>query len=190
MGWMEYTATKYNKNGTVNRKAECDAYFMEDMNEGWYKIEASAMKGSVYYAAVTPLKRMNGKIEEAIPAHEQKTFAVVMLTSAKRKGIYSNFAYKLMDESMGPRECDCPKKILKLLSPTESEWANEWRKKCEENQKKVSLSSLAVGTKIKWNGKILEKCAPAYQFKTAFWMNRESGTYVPKNRITSFEIIV
>lgn len=44
-----------------------------------------------------------------------------------------NFGYKDMDESMGPCECDCPERILKLLTPTEHEWAKEWREKCWEN---------------------------------------------------------
>ncbi|MDN5375448.1 MAG: hypothetical protein PWQ39_488 [Thermacetogenium sp.] len=33
---------------------------------------------------------------------------------------------------MGPYCYDCPERILKLLTPTENEWANEWRRKCWE----------------------------------------------------------
>ena len=57
MGWTSYHATHY-KNGKVNRKAECDAYFTEGLNEGFYRLEKSTMIGSVYYAAVTGLKRL------------------------------------------------------------------------------------------------------------------------------------
>lgn len=29
-------------------------------------------------------------------------------------------------------ECDCPRRILDKLTATDSEWANEWRRKCRE----------------------------------------------------------
>ncbi len=44
-----------------------------------------------------------------------------------------NFGYKDMDETCGPNECDCPERILKLLTPTDNEYAVRWREKCWEN---------------------------------------------------------
>ena len=38
MGWTEYLATHYTKSGQIDRKAECDAYFMESLNRGYYKV--------------------------------------------------------------------------------------------------------------------------------------------------------
>ena len=52
MGWTEYQASYFYKNGQINRKAECDAYFEEGLNRGHYKVLKSTLKGSVYYAAV------------------------------------------------------------------------------------------------------------------------------------------
>jgi hypothetical protein len=34
---------------------------------------------------------------------------------------------------MGPRECDCPNSILDLLSPTDHQYAQEWRARCRHN---------------------------------------------------------
>ena len=157
MGWTEYHATHY-KNGKVDRRAECDAYFLEGLNRGFYDVLKSSMVGSTYYAAVKPLKKSNGQDENGeyiyidIPENEQMVFGVVFLTSTNMRE-YFNFAYKDMDESVGPNECDCPKGILDLLTPTESEWANEWRKKCYENLAKKKnpngLNKLPVGTVIK-----------------------------------------
>ena len=65
MGWTSYHATHY-KNGKVDRKAECDAYFTEGLNEGFYRLEKSTMIGSVYYAAVAGLKRYNGEKQEDV----------------------------------------------------------------------------------------------------------------------------
>jgi len=58
MGWTYQHATYY-KNGKIDRKAECDAYFTES-NAGWYKVEKSALVGKVYYAAI---RRLRGFLE-------------------------------------------------------------------------------------------------------------------------------
>ena len=152
MGWTSYHATHY-KNGKVDRKAECDAYFMEGLNAGYYDVLKSAMVGSTYYAAVKPLQKYNDKNEIVnIPEEEQYVFAAIFLTSIDMKD-YWNFSYKDMDETMGPYNYDCPKGILDLLTSTESEYAKEWRKQCYENiaRKKNpnALNKLPVGTVIK-----------------------------------------
>lgn len=189
MGWTSYHAGYY-KNGKVDRKAECDAYWEEGLNRGHFKVEKSAMVGSVYYAAITSLlKRKSDNEYVEIPENERETFAVVFLTSVNNNDYY-NFSYKDMDESCGPCESKCPISILKLLSPIESQWANEWRKRCEEyhasKKSKSNPNNLPIGTKIKWKDKILIKHAPAYQFKTWFWYNGNGG-YVQKRLVKEGE---
>ena len=111
MGWTEYYATHFTSKGIIDRKKECDAYFLEGLNRGFYDIVKSRMVGSVYYAAVMPLKRYqkdssgkyikdtNGKeIIEDIPQDQREVFGFVMLTSI-RDGY---FAYKPISEDMGP----------------------------------------------------------------------------------------
>lgn len=157
MGWTSYHATHY-KNGKIDRRAECDAYFMEGLNRGHYDVLKSAMVGSTYYAAVQGLRRYLGKDEngtyiyEPIPENKRITFGVVFKTSTDMKDYY-NFSYKDMDETCGPYERDCPKGILDLLSPTDNEFANEWRKACYANIAKKknpnSPSKLPVGSVIK-----------------------------------------
>lgn len=150
MGWTGYHASYY-KNGTVNRKLECDAYWEEGLNRGYFKIKKSVMKGSVYYAAISPLQRKTEEGIIPIPEEEQETFGVVMLTSV-RMNDYFNFYYKEMTEDMKPYQTNCPESILALLSPTDNKYALQWREECFENsqkeKKKRKLSILAVGTKI------------------------------------------
>lgn len=152
MGWTSYHA-EYYKNGKVDRKAECDAYFMEGLNRGYYEVVKSTMVGSTYYAAVKPLKqyRRDNRIIK-IPEKDQKVFGVVFLTSCDMKDFY-NFSYKEMDESVGPCYYDCPASILKLLSPTDNDYANKWRQKCweqiEKNKKNNNFKKLPYGTIIK-----------------------------------------
>jgi hypothetical protein len=160
MGWTSHHASHYkivNGRRTVDRKAECDAYFMEGLNRGHYNVVKSSMIGSTYYAAVQTLKRgirqgEHDYIYEDIPENERETGAVVFLTSVDMKDHF-NFSYKDMCESMGPYSYDCPKGILDLLTPTENEYANKWRELCRERlaEKKDpnALKNLPVGTQIK-----------------------------------------
>jgi hypothetical protein len=53
--------------------------------------------------------------------------AVILISNTQKHG----FGYKEMDESVGPYECDCPDRIMRLLSPIEDipspSYAAEWR---------------------------------------------------------------
>lgn len=206
MGWTSYHATPTYKKGKVfiDRKAECDAYFMEGLNRGFYKVLKSSMVGSTYYAAVMPLKKCNIKDENGecvyvdIPLDDRIVFAAIFLTSVDNKD-YNNFAYKNMDETCGPCEDNCPKGILDLLTPIDSEYANDWRKRCYENLKKKhdpnTLSNLPIGSMIKYkryDGKemTLIKCDAAYQFKRPWWKIMGENKYVSIKYIPSdYEVI-
>lgn len=210
MGWTSYHASYY-KNGKIDRKAECDAYFMEGLNRGHFNVVKSAMVGSTYYAAVQHMMKNVGKDDkgeykyEPIPENERRTFAVVFLTSTNVKDYY-NFAYKDMDEGCGPCQCDCPKGILDLLSPTDSQWANEWRQACYENIAKKkdpnALNKLPWGSIIEWTTQYdltsgrkagdkikLTKCAiEGNGIKTKIYWS--DGRYrIPTKLITSYTVI-
>lgn len=124
MGWTSQRAIFY-KNGTVDRKAEMDNYFKEeDSANGKYRYKTlkSAMVGSTYYAAI---EKINNETKE------REVFALICLTSVNMSD-YFNFSYKDMDETMGPSERKCPIGILNLLTPTNYQWANEWREDCRK----------------------------------------------------------
>lgn len=154
MGWTSYHATHY-KNGKVDRKAECDAYFLEGLNRGHYEVVKSTMRGAIYYAAVKHLVKYAGRDEdgksiyEPLSKEDQITFAAVFVTSVDNNDYY-NFSYKDMEESMGPCYYDCPVSILNVLSPTDSEFANNWREACRQKAKGANklLRNLPVGARI------------------------------------------
>ena len=201
MGWTSYHASHY-KNGKVDRKAECDAYFEEGLNQGWYRIVKSAMVGNTYYAAVQSLRRYvsdgkGNRTEVDVPEAERTTWAAVSLTHVDNKE-YFNFSYKSMSENEGPAESKCPASILKLLSETEDEWAKAWRERCHTHAKEKSspnsLSKLPVGTKIRVTlaGYTVEltKHPAAYQFKRPFWYCEERNAYMQTKHIPEdFEIV-
>ena len=142
MGWTSYHASFY-KGNKVDRKMEMDNMFNWEDDARKVEVLKSSMVGGTYYAAVKSHNKTNGY---------EYVGAVVCLTSIDNKD-YFNFAYKDMDETMGPYNYDCPKGILDLLTPTENECANNWRKQCYENitRKKNpnSLNKLPAGTVIK-----------------------------------------
>lgn len=180
MGWTFYDAWT-DLHGKVDRKYECDRLCTWDNEDTSGRVLKSTMRGSVYYGAY---EWTNKKTNEV------KNIGIVILTSSDKAHGF-NFGYKDMTESMGPGYYDCPKSIIDLLSPTENEYAIEWRKKCienAENKKKSWLKKVAIGEKIiftRHDGKelVLVKHAPAYQFKTWFWYNPESGHYIKKNQV-------
>ncbi len=177
MGWTFYNSYNY-KNGKVDRKAECDSLNTWDNESSKGKILKSTMRGSVYYAAL----EITNKKE-----NDSKVVGIVYLTSSDLRNGY-NFGYKDMDESELPGYYDCPLNIIDLLSPTNNELAIEWRNKCIEQRKKPKswLKELKIGDSIiyttpKGDKVRLIKHAPAYQFKTWFWLDTSTFRYVKKS---------
>ena len=190
MGWTSYHATYYNKHGEIDRKRECDAYWLEGLNRGYFEVIKSSMVGATYYGAIRALKRRtkNNTVED-IPENEQSVFGVVFLTKTDCRSYY-NFCYKDMDETMGPYAYDCPAGVLSTLTDTDNENAIEWRNKCRESlfskkeyrKNRSILTDLPVGSVIKFasqgsycNGTInpgdtitLQKC---YNIKHPFWFD-------------------
>lgn len=183
MGWTG-THASYYKNGKVDRKRECDEMSSWETDKYINTLLKSSMVGSVYYAAIETINK---------ETQERKVWAEVILTTGQdRSDPYFNFHYKELSEDAGPGEYKCPKGILKLLTPTDSEYAKCWRERCHEyhaNKKKKSwLKELEIGKCIKYtryNGEelILRKHPPAYQFKTWFWYDINNGTYVSKKYV-------
>lgn len=113
MGWTyKKPLFDYIKDRRAACLAECRAEFSK---EKWATVESDTIVNNVYYAA---MKRTdNGEV-----------FGLVVLVDY----IGGEFCYKEMDETMHPYYYGCPAYIIKKLSPTSNELANEWRRKCLE----------------------------------------------------------
>lgn len=107
-----------------------------DNERGTWKTLATAQVGSTVYAAVERLVKATG---------ERYVFAAVMLTQTDSRSDY-NFGWKDLDESMGPYQCDCPERILKLLTPTGNENAIQWRLSCREKRRQVAERKKLLST--------------------------------------------
>lgn len=162
MGWTSIHAENYYKSGAINRKKECDTL----LSENKLNRLKSAMVGGTYYAAV---EDKTGRV-----------FAVVILTHCSGKE-YFNFCYKLMDESYGPVESDCPDSILNLLSNTEEEYSLNWRTRCRKrNKDRKGLKSLSIGSQIciHTDGKSILRKSILPGFSTPMWLGTNGNRLV------------
>lgn len=181
MGWTFYHVPEW-----FDRKAEIDEKYNWSEDGVSVRVLKSAMVGSTYYAAVQVEDKDGVRVE-----------ASVVLTSMKSRD-YFNFGYKAMSETVGPGESKCPAGILKMLTPTDSEWANQWRGRCwkyhEQKKSPNALGKLPYGAEIEfsWCGKPVRivKRRPAYQFKSDWWQICGENQYFSKKRIPSkYEVV-
>ena len=108
------------------------------------KVIDCTMVNNVVYCAVRYINVGNGRAE---------VYGTVITTFyAKNR---QEFITKEITEDMGPGYYDCPKRILDKLSEANSEYAKEWRKKCEEvlkAKKSDILSKIEFGKAIRLTG--------------------------------------
>lgn len=136
MGWT----VPYNK--PENKQDFLDRLMTWDREDSCGRVLKSAMRGSVYYAAVEFNVKETG---------EKKVSAMVIRTQSDK----GSFAYKEMSEVCNPYYYDCPVGILKLLTPTENEHAIAWRSGCDQVRKeKTSKSFDPLGKSFSFNDAI------------------------------------
>jgi hypothetical protein len=79
--------------------------------------------------------------------------AVILISNSKKHG----FGYKDMTEAMGPCQCDCPDRIMRLLSPISDipnpSYSADWRarvaeRKNEVRQRRARRKALRVGSTV------------------------------------------
>lgn len=139
MGWTE--TYYYTKLSHKERRQELDKLFTWESESKTYKVLRSSIVSNTYYAAVEMIEKESGS---------RDVWGTVCLMSERKEGYGYWYGYKYMSEDMGPYYYDCPIKILDLLTPTDNEQANEWRKRCYEKAKKPKLSSMKEGDRIKF----------------------------------------
>ena len=119
MGWDGIYITEAHK--TVSEKLS--VYFKY---HGFCENEVvkATIKNGVVYGAIRNLKTND-------------VWAMVSLLKFRKDGWQTEMLVKNMSEDMMPYYFDCPKSILDLLTKTDNEHSNEWRKKCYEQLAKA-----------------------------------------------------
>ena len=127
MGWT-YETFPPRVPGSAGRRASLDAILTSDRYDSEHRrifkdrVARSAMVGTTYYAAIR---------REHFDGRPVQVWAAIALTAGRNpRRPDEAWGYKLMDETEGPCEDRCPLSILRLLTPTDYEWANDWRARC------------------------------------------------------------
>lgn len=94
-----------------------------------------------------PVVRFDKLGKRVVETETTITFAVLYLIKGPaygNKNYRHGWGYKDVDETMGPYKLDFPVSWLDLLSPCDSEYAVEWRKKVRERA--AEMARFKVGT--------------------------------------------
>ena len=122
MGWLSMQSM----GAHATPKAYLDAQFTWQNETGSAKVLRSSIVGrSTYYAAVE--RRPVGDADPVVFG----LICLIKYTPRARDGYV--FAYKDMDETVGPYQRQCPGAILDLLTPTDYPYAIAWRADCRRN---------------------------------------------------------
>jgi hypothetical protein len=120
--------------------------YTHDGERSLHQVLAAARVANTVYMAIKYTDKATGK---------SFVFAAVILISNTRK---HGFGYKDMDETMGPCECACPERIMRLLSPVADipnpSYAADWRTRvaarkqadAELRRKRASLQPGSIAT--------------------------------------------
>lgn len=138
MGWTETNWVK----GTKIIDWFKESYEYEDDRILQRVLDAALVTRSEAYAAIEQIKKDTGK----------RIVKMAVVIVKFQKGYY-NFMYKDMEETMGPHICKCPKRLMKLLTPTDHEYALRWRQRVEDywkqkDEAKKRRGKLNVGDTI------------------------------------------
>jgi|GraSoiStandDraft_24_1057298.scaffolds.fasta_scaffold128274_1 hypothetical protein len=139
MGWLyrdepiddplAYLKAKYNY--------DCETHTLQTL-------DGARVRNTVYLAVRTTEKKTGRSFVFA---------AVILISNTKKDG----FGYKDQHESMGPNECACPQRIMRLLSPLADlqhvGYAAEWRAQVaawhdEQRARRQRRNSLRVGNVV------------------------------------------
>lgn len=124
---MNWYGDNFYPNGITykDRKNEIINDLTWDDEKSSCKVLDISGKNNIFYFAVEDYDKETG---------EKSINGGVVLTCMKDKVLMKN----IIDEIQGPFYYDCPSRIIDILSPTNNEYAKEWRTKCLEYQQDKS----------------------------------------------------
>ncbi len=128
MGWLSMPLASMGEHQTPKTYLDAQFTYSRTQDDGstcGLTVIASSCPGNrTYYAAVQ-------RHDNGVPGD---VFAIVCLVRWNPRASDGYvFAYKDLDETMGPCEAECPERILRLLTPTTYEHAINWRQRCRDN---------------------------------------------------------
>lgn len=141
-----------------------------DENPNTYRVLDSAIVNfREFYAAIERINKATG---------ERIIWAAVILIEHRPKDPNYNFGWKDMDESVQPFYYNCPARILDLLTPTENESSNCWRKACRDNiEKRKIVKNLPAGTVLEYGTHVLTVVGPHAHYRSRLHVKDQEGRH-------------
>jgi hypothetical protein len=150
MGWTSFAIDQHERVDAAYRKRRVIDAIEWENEKGGCAVKDIAVVGSVVYAVCMAWEKSSDK-----PA---AFFGVVALTSVSREtpDRMRQFAYKLIDESMGPFDHKAPMRLIKtldLFSPNPTTHAREWRDAVRRyHAARKTPPNLKPGDRVEYNG--------------------------------------
>jgi hypothetical protein len=134
---------------TTCQDAPSDMHAWMTKELGWTASDGSK-KNTVLDTAVVALTEVYAAVETRHADGTREVWAAVFQVKFMRRSDDgrsrnfdgSKFGYKDQSEHMGPRQTRCPTRILDLLTPTDHEYAIEWRNSCRAYHERQQLNKL------------------------------------------------
>lgn len=136
------------------------------------RVLKSALKNfREYYAAIEVTNEITGEVD---------VFCSVIKCDYYQEYGEPQISYKEMSDHAGPAISNCPKNILELLTPTDNDYANQWRDKCwsKINMQAALTAQLQHGKKVQFS--------PAIEFTDGnvhdelyVWKHKRKVRYAP-----------
>ena len=125
----------------------------EDCPNTYRVLDSALVNMRTFYAAIEQVNKETGR---------RIVWAAIVLVRHYPKDPCHNISWKDMDEGCGSYETNCPERILKLLTPTDNEYALDWRAACWTNiEKRKARRQLPSGTVLKYGNYVLTVEGPA-----------------------------
>ena len=173
MGWL------YKHDPISDPVAYLTDQYDHDGEHRTYRVLAAARVANTVYMAV--------KVTEKATGNSYVLAAVILISNTRKHG----FGYKDMDETMGPCECACPDRIMRLLSPLEDipnpGYAADWRARVAARKKaaaelRTKRASLQPGSIVTLEREVsFRDGTTAAAFRMRF-VRRKTPVFEPTNR--------
>lgn len=155
----------------------------EDCPNTYRVLDSALVNMRTFYAAIEQVNKETGR---------RIVWAAIVLVRHYPKDPCYNISWKDMDEGCGPYETNCPERILKLLTPTDNEYALGWRKACWANvEKRKARKNLPPGTVLKYGGNLLTIEGPwsLNKNKTVVWGPQGQQWIMRRSQLLAAEIV-
>lgn len=125
MGWL------FNNRVPADIRAEIERLCTHGDEERSTRPIRVSRDGTIWTVAVEMTVKPGSEIPDGYESDDNGKFVFGAVFRTRKD--HGGWGYRLDEENVGPEFARAPKTLINLLSPTSSDWANRWRRRCIEN---------------------------------------------------------